>query len=175
MRTILLAPLQLTVCKRGRDGRTSCITRSVRCIRMQRARKEEANEDFGDRESRVERGERRARERVSDDSRHPKVEAEDGRFAVCASACCLRQNAGGMQCLAAALRYRLHASPNPYVSTRVLSVFRLVSLSKLSRSAKCETRRASKRRRDALARNKSWNANRAARPQTDIDSQNPIQ
>lgn len=98
------------------------------------------------------RGERE-RGRVSDDSRHPKVEAEDGRFAVCASACCLRQNAGGMQCLAAALRYRLHASPNPYVSTRALSVFRLVSLSKLSRSAKCETRRASKRRRDALARN----------------------
>lgn len=45
-------------------------------------------------------------------------------------------------CFATALRYRLHASPNPYVSTRAaLSVFRLVSLSKLSRSAKREQTR----------------------------------
>lgn len=151
MRTILLAPLQSWVnggetgvrhASREASGASGCNARERR----------KGNEDFGDRERRVKWGERE-RGRVSDDSRHPKVEAEDGRSAVCASACCLRQNVGRMQCLAATLRYRLHASPNPYVSTRALSIFRLVSLSKLSRSVKCETRRANKRRRDVLARN----------------------
>jgi len=45
-----------------------------------------------------------------------------------------------MQRIATALRYRLHASPNPYVRTRALPVFHLVSLSKLSRSTKQDAR-----------------------------------
>lgn len=51
MRTILLAPLQPRRKWGERDGRMSCITRGVRCIqriRMHHARKEMANEGFGD-------------------------------------------------------------------------------------------------------------------------------
>lgn len=102
---------------------------------------------------------------MSDDSR-----LEKGGFTVCASVRCLRQNAGKMQRIATALRYRLHASPNPYVRTRALPVFRLVSLSKLSRSAKQDAR--DKRRRGVLARGNR--GNRAARPQTVIDSRNSV-
>jgi len=75
---------------------------------------------------------------VSDDSRRLNVEArEKVVYRVCIS---LLSSSECRQDAATALRYRLHASPNPYVRTRVLPVFRLVSLSKLSRFTKQDAR-----------------------------------